>query len=217
LDNRCCRDFRGYRRNDGFLQYFRDMPDSRQAGKVIIRSTGFWCCACWRCWRGARRSFQIARFGERKLARLRRFRPFKDGTPAHDHLGDNFATLDAAAFQPCFVAWAAALTKTRIEVIAVDGKTSRSHRENGANPPIHTVSAFSTRQRLVMGQIAVAENSNEIVAIPALMAIEGAVVTIDAVGCWRAIAPRIIDNNADYILALRGNQTTLHLSLKTAS
>ena len=127
---------------------------------------------------------EIARFGEKKLALLRRFRPFKDGTPAHDHLGDIFATLDSAAFRRCFIAWAAALTNTPAEVIAVDGKTSRrSHRKKGSKQPIHMVSAFAARQRLVMGQIAVAEKSNEIVAIPALldmMAIEGAVVTIDA-------------------------------------
>jgi DDE_Tnp_1-associated/Transposase DDE domain len=172
-----------------FLSYFKDMPDHRQAGKVTIRSMKSCCSACSRCWRGT----DIARFGEKKLDLLRRFRAYRDGTPAHDHLGDIFATLDAQAFQRCFVAWVAALTKTPAEVIAIDGKTlRRSYQKKGSKEPIHMVSAFAARQRLVMGQVAVAEKSNEIVAIPALldMMIEGAVVTIDAMGCQRSIAKK---------------------------
>ncbi len=160
----------------------------------------------------------MARFGEKKLSLLRRFRPFEHGTPAHDHLGDIFATLDAEAFRRCFVAWVSALVKTPAEVIAIGGKTSRrSGSKKNAKEPIHTVSAFAARQRLVMGQIAVTEKSNEIVAIPALldmMAIEGAVVTIDAMGCQRTIARKIKDKKADYILALKGNQGTLHDDVK---
>ena len=149
---------------------------------------------------------------------MRRFRPFEHGTPSHDHLGDIFATLDAEAFRRCFVAWVSGLTNAAAEVIAIDGKTSRrSGSKKNAKGPIHMVSAFAARQRLVLGQIAVDEKSNEIVAIPALldmMAIEGAVVTIDAMGCQRAIAQKIRDKNADYILALKGNQGTLSEDVK---
>ena len=201
-----------------FLQYFKDMPDGRQMGKVIYPLDEILLLCLLAVLAGSEAFTEIARFGERKLALLRRFRPFKDGTPAHDHLGDIFATLDAAAFQRCFVAWAAALTKTPVEVIAIDGKTSRrSYQKKGSKEPIHIVSAFAARQRLVMGQIAVAEKSNEIVAIPALldmMAIEGAVVTIDAMGCQRNIAKKIIDKKADYLIALKGNQGTLHDDVK---
>ena len=144
---------------------------------------------------------------------MRRFRPFADGTPPHDTLGDIFASLDAIAFQRCFVAWVAALTKTPSEVIAIDGKTlRRSYQKKGSKDPIHMVSAFAARQRLVLGQVKVNEKSNEIVAIPALldmMAIEGAIVTIDAMGCQHAIAKQIRDKKADYIIALKGNQGTL--------
>ena len=144
---------------------------------------------------------------------LRRFRPYVNGTPSHDHLGDIFATLDARAFQRCFVAWVAALTNTPAEVIAVDGKTSRrSYQTKGSKEAIHIVSAFAARQRIVLGQVKVNEKSNEIVAIPALldmMSIEGAVVTIDAMGCQRDIAAKIIEKKADYIVALKGNQGTL--------
>ena len=99
------------------------------------------------------------------------------------------------------------------DVIAIDGKTSRRSRgKTTGTHPLHTVSAFAARQRLVLGQVAVTEKSNEIVAIPKLldmMAIEGAVVTIDAMGCQRDIAQKIIDKKADYVLALKGNQGTL--------
>jgi predicted transposase YbfD/YdcC len=201
-----------------FLSYFNDMPDHRQPGKVIYPLDEILLLCLLAVLAGAEAFTDIARFGEKKLDLLRRFRPYKDGTPAHDHLGDIFATLDAQAFQRCFVAWVAALTKTPAEVIAIDGKTSRrSYQKKGSKEPIHMVSAFAARQRLVMGQVAVAEKSNEIVAIPALldmMAIEGAVVTIDAMGCQRNIARKIIDKKADYIIALKGNQGTLHEDVK---
>ena len=162
---------------------------------------------------GAETFADIARFGEKKLSLLRRFLPFRDGTPAHDHLGDIFAVLDAEAFQSCFVSWVASLSGAPADVIAIDGKTSRrSYQKKGAKEAIHMVSAFATRQRLVLGQTKVAEKSNEIIAIPKLLgmlAIEGAIVTIDAMGCQREIAKKIVDNKADYVLALKGNQGSL--------
>jgi predicted transposase YbfD/YdcC len=107
----------------------------------------------------------------------------------------------------------AALTGVPAEVIAIDGKTlRRSYQKKGAKAPIHMVSAFAARQRLVLGQVKVADKSNEIVAIPALldmMTIAGAIVTIDAMGCQRGIAQKIVDSKADYVLALKGNQGTL--------
>ena len=138
---------------------------------------------------GAGTFVDIARFGGEKLSLLRRFRPFRDGTPSHDHLGDIFATLDADAFQRCFVAWAAAVTGLPAGVVAVDGKTVRRSGGKAGKAAIHMVSAFAARQRLVLGQVKVAEKSNEIIAIPKLLdmlAIDGAIVTIDAMGCDRA-------------------------------
>jgi predicted transposase YbfD/YdcC len=162
---------------------------------------------------GAETIVDIALFGDKKLALLRRFRRFRDGTPAHDHLGDILAALDAEQFQRCFVAWVAATTGVPEGVVAIDGKTARrSGRKNRSQPPIHMVSAFAARQRLVLGQVKVAERSNEIIAIPKLLemlAIEGAIVTIDAMGCQRDIAQKIVDKKADYMLALKGNQGSL--------
>jgi predicted transposase YbfD/YdcC len=196
-----------------FLDYFKDLPDVRQPGKVIYPLAEVLLLCLLAVLAGAETFVDIARFGEKKLELLRRFRPFRDGTPSHDHLGDLFATLDAEAFQRCFVAWVAALTGASADVIAIDGKTlRRSYQQKGAKAPIHMVSAFAARQRLVLGQVKVAEKSNEIVAIPqllAMLAIEGAIVTIDAIGCQRDIAAAILAKNADYVLALKRNQGTL--------
>jgi predicted transposase YbfD/YdcC len=196
-----------------FLDYFKDLPDPRQRGKVVYPLDEVLLLCLLAVLGGAETFVDIARFGDTKIGLLRRFRPFRDGTPSHDHLGDIFATLDAAEFQRCFVTWVAALTGATADVIAIDGKTlRRSYQKKGAKAPIHMVSAFAARQRLVLGQVKVAEKSNEIVAIPrllAMMAIEGAVVTIDAIGCQREIADQILHQKADYILALKSNQGTL--------
>ncbi len=196
-----------------FLRYFEDLPDPRQRGKVMYPLDEVLLLSLLAVLAGAETFVDIARFGDKKLELLRRFRPFRDGTPSHDHLGDIFATLDAEAFQRCFVAWVRALIGAPAEVIAIDGKTSRrSYQKTGGKAPIHMVSAFAARQRLVLGQVKVADKSNEILAIPKLldmMAIEGSIVTIDAMGCQRGIAQKILDKKADYVLALKGNQGTL--------
>ena len=196
-----------------FLRHFRDLPDPRQRGKVVYPLDEVLLLCLLAVLAGAETFVDIARFGDKKLELLRRFRPFRDGTPSHDHLGDIFATLEAEQFQRCFVSWVAALTGAPAEVIAIDGKTSRrSYQKMGAKAPIHMVSAFAARQRLVLGQVKVADKSNEIVAIPRLLdmlAIEGAIVTIDAMGCQRDIARKILDKKADYVLALKGNQGAL--------
>ena len=201
-----------------FLDYFKALPDRRQRGKVVYPLDEVLLLALLAVLAGADGFTDIARFGVKKLELLRRFRPFADGTPPHDTLGDIFATLDPHAFQRCFVGWVAALTKTPAEVIAIDGKTlRRSYQKKGAKDPIHMVTAFAARQRLALAQVKVSEKSNEIVAIPALldmMEIECAVITIDAMGCQRAIAKKIGDKKADYIIALKGNQGTLRADVE---
>jgi predicted transposase YbfD/YdcC len=196
-----------------FLSYFKDLRDPRQQGKVEYPLDEILLLCLLAVLAGAETFVDIALFGRKKLGLLRRFRPFAEGTPAHDHLGDILAALDAGQFQRCFIAWVAALTGASEGVIAIDGKTvRRSHHKNSGKAAIHMVSAFAARQRLVLGQIKVAEKSNEIVAIPKLLdmlAIEGAIITIDAMGCQREIAQKIIDKKADYVLALKGNQGSL--------
>ena len=196
-----------------FLDYFKDLPDPRQAGKVIYPLLEVLLLCLLAVLAGAETFVDIARFGEKKLDLLRRFRPFLHGTPAHDHLGDILSVLDAEQFERCFVNWVAALTGAPREVIAIDGKTlRRSGAKKDAQAAVHMVSAFAAHQRLVLGQVRVADKSNEIVAIPKLLdllALEGAVVTIDAIGCQREIARKILEKRADYVLALKGNQGAL--------
>ena len=195
-----------------FLNHFNDMPDPRQRGKVTYPLDEVRLLALLAVLAGAESFVEIARFGEKKLDLLRRFRPFRDGTPSHDHLGDIFAALDAEQFQRCFVAWVAALTGVPVGVVAIDGKTVRRSGGKAGKGAIHMVSAFAASQRLVLGQVKVAEKSNEIIAIPKLLdllAIEGAIVTIDAMGCQRAIARKIIEKKADYVFGLKGNQGSL--------
>ena len=195
-----------------FLRYFKDMPDHRQPGKVEYRLDEILLLALLSILAGAEGFTDMARFGQKKLPLLQRFLPFANGTPSHDHLGDIFASLDPQAFRERFVAWVGALTKAPLDVIAIDGKTSRRSGRKGGKETIHIVSAFAARQRLVLAQTKVNEKSNEIVAIPALLdmlSIEGAIVTIDAMGCQRNIAQKIVDKKADYVLALKGNQGTL--------
>jgi predicted transposase YbfD/YdcC len=196
-----------------FLNHFKELRDPRQPGKVVYPLDEILLLCLLAVLAGSENFTEIALFGEKKLDLLRRFRPFANGTPPHDRLSEVFAALDANAFQRCFAAWVSAITGVPAEAIAIDGKTARrSYQKKGAKDPIHMVSAFAARQRLVLAQVKVAEKSNEIVAIPALLDlvdIQGAVITIDAMGCQRAIAQKIIDKKADYVLALKGNQSTL--------
>ena len=195
----------------GFLEYFRDLPDPRQQGKVDYPLEEILLLCLTAVLAGAEHITDIALFGEKRIELLRRLRPFARGTPRHDHLGDILATLDAEQFQRCFAGWVASRCGVPEGVIAIDGKTSRRTRGKG-KAALHLVSAFAARQRLVLGQAKVADKSNEIVTIPKLLDllhIEGAIITIDAMGCQRDIAQKIIDKQADYILALKGNQGSL--------
>jgi hypothetical protein len=137
------------RRSGRFSEPFQGAERPRQQGKITYPLDEILLLCLVAVLAGAETVVDIALFGCKKRALLRRFRPFKDGTPAHDHLGDILAVLDAEQFQSCFVAWVAALTGVAEGVIAIDGKTSRrSGRKTGGSPPIHMVSAFAARQRL---------------------------------------------------------------------
>ncbi len=196
-----------------FLDHFADLPDPRQLAKVIYPLNEVLLVSLLGVLAGAETFTDIARFGEKKLDLLRRFLPFANGAPAHDRLGEIFAALDSGQFQRCFVAWVSALTGLNAEVIAIDGKTSRRSGSKVAGvDPIHMVSAFAAGRRLVLGQVKVEAKSNEIIAIPHLLdllVLEGATITIDAIGCQRDIARKIIDKKGEYVLALKGNQGTL--------
>jgi len=172
----------------------------------------------------------IAAWGEAHLAFLRRFLPYHHGVPGGRWLNILMNRIDPELFSACFMAWARDLRADAPGLVAIDGKTSRrSHdRSAGKHVPdpdpgaaLHLVSAFATREKLVMGSEAVDEKSNEIVAIPALLerlaasgALEGSLVTIDAIACNPKIAGNIVDAGADYLLAVKGNQPGLHAEIE---
>jgi predicted transposase YbfD/YdcC len=199
-----------------WLEHFESLDDPRQSGKVWYPLDEMLLLCLLAVLAGAESWVEIAEFGKAKLDFLRRYRPFENGTPSHDQLGDLFAALDAEAFQHCFIAWVASpglRSGVGPDIVAIDGKTlRRSYQEGGAKAPIHMISAWSARQRLVLGQAKVAEKSNEITAIPDLLdllTLKDATVTIDAMGCQKEIAKKIKEKAADYVLALKGNQGTL--------
>jgi predicted transposase YbfD/YdcC len=137
------------------------------------------------------------------------------GIPCPDTFRRLFARLDPDAFTHCFTAWVASLRRqTKGEVISIDGKTLRHSFDTAAGQaPIHLISAWASKNRLVLGQLKVDDKSNEIPAIPALLALldlRGGTVTLDAMGCQKEIAQQIQGQKGEYVLALKGNQGTLH-------
>ncbi len=153
-------------------------------------------------------------WGEAHLDFLRQFSEFHYGIPCVDWLRALMNRIDPQLFSACFRAWVAQCWPQRVDLVAIDGKTSRrSHDRKAGTPPLHLVSAFATNTKLVLGQEAVDEKSNEIVAIPVLLEqldLQGALVSIDAMGCNPTIAQAILDRGADYLLAVKNNQPTLH-------
>lgn len=159
----------------------------------------------------------IATWGEAKIEWLRQYLRLANGVPSHDTFGRVFAMLDAKHFEACFVRWVGGLCQgLEGKVVAIDGKTvRRSHRlGQGA---IHLVSAYCGALRVSLGQVKTEAKSNEITAIPELLdalLLKGAVVTIDAMGCQQAIAQKIVQGGADYVLAVKDNQPGLCEALR---
>lgn len=197
-----------------FLKSFANLDDPRQQAKVLYPLEEILLLCLCAVLSGADCWVEVALYGQQRLTFLRRFLPFRHGVPSHDQLGIVFARLDAQPFQGCFIAWVERFTEAVRGVVAIDGKTLRRSFDHAAGQgPIQMISAWSERQRLVLGQQQVADKSNEITAIPKLLELlelQGAVVTLDAMGCQRAIAEQIVAQGADYVLGLKGNQGTLH-------
>ena len=162
---------------------------------------------------------EIADWGETHVDFLRGLSEFHFGVPCEDWLRALMNRIDPALFRACFEAWVAERWPGAPGLVALDGKTSRGSRDDGAGRrALHMVSAFATDRNLVLGQEAVDEKANEIVAIPLLLArlaVDAALVTIDAMGCNRGIAQSILDANADYLLAVKDNQPTLHAEIES--
>ena len=164
---------------------------------------------------GADEWVAMEEYGNAKRAWFDTFLDLPHGIPSHDTFGRVFAALDPDQFERCFLAWVqSTVALTDGAVIACDGKTARRSHDRGAGKAaIHMVSAWASAARLVLGQVATAEKSNEITAIPALLdmlLLHGCIVTIDALGCQTEIAAQIVDKGADYVLALKENQDTTY-------
>lgn len=195
------------------LDQFSSLDDPRQGWKVVYPLPEILLSVLCATMAGAEDFVEVERWANRKLEFLRRFLPFSRGIPSHDTLNDVLNALPADAFSACFVSWVESLRDGDPEIVAIDGKTSRrAHNRGKGQNPLHLVSAWASRQRLVLGQQACQEKSNEITAIPALLErleLTGALVTIDAMGCQTKIARAIRDKGADYLLTLKDNWPAL--------
>jgi DDE_Tnp_1-associated/Transposase DDE domain len=183
------------------LDHLATLKDPRQAAKVTYPLAEIMLLTLSATIAGADDFVETVLWGEEHLDFLRGFYPYADGIPSHDTLRDVFAALDPELFKACFLAWVEDLRDDDPDIVAIDGKTSRCSRDRrkGRNP-LHLVSAWAARQRIVLGQQATEEKSNEIVAIPLLLKhldLKGALVTIDAMGTQTEIARTIRDGGGD--------------------
>src|SRR3984957_1165041 len=205
------------------LEHFSKLSDQRESwrvmyplAEVLLLLTCATICSC--------DDFdEIAAWGKSHLSFLRRFSEFHFGIPSERWLRDLVNRIDPLLFGRCFESWIAALWPDRHDLIAIDGKTSRrTHDQRKGLKALHTLSAYATSARLVLAQLSVPEKTNEITAIPDLLdelaetkQLKGALVTIDAMGCQVEIANKIIAHEADYLLALKGNQPTLEADVES--
>ena len=195
------------------VDHFGSLKDPRVTGRtrhklvdiLVIAICGVIC--------GADDWSSIADFGKAKETWFRGFLELPNGIPSHDTFGRTFSLLSPEAFRESFLCWIRSLTDVFEGLVAIDGKTlRRSHNRRDGTAAIHMVSAWASENGLVLGQVKTDEKSNEITAIPQLLralSIKGCLVTIDAMGCQKAIAKQIIDQGGDYLLALKGNQSKL--------
>ena len=196
---------------DNLMAHFSKIDDPRCAGKIEHRLMDVLVIAVCATIAGAESWEDMALYGCSKEAWLRGFLPLTNGIPSHDTFRRVFMLIDPDAFARCFTAWAASMGSVPDrEIVAIDGKSLRgSFAPVEGLGPLHIVSAWASERGLALGQTQVSGKSNEITAIPDLLdmlAIEGSVVTLDAMGCQRAIAEKIRACGADYLIALKANQ-----------
>ena len=202
---------------DGLLRFFRAVPDPRAANArhpmATVLSIAVMAVLC-----GAEGWAAVQAWAELNLDWLATFLDLPHGVPSHDTFDRVFGLLDPPAFERCFAAWTAALVGNAGGLfVAVDGKTlRRSWRRAWGKTPVHMVGAFASANGVVLGQVATDAKSNEITAIPKLLAtleLAGLTVTIDAMGCQREIAGQIRRQGGHYVLAVKDNQPALHAAV----
>jgi predicted transposase YbfD/YdcC len=197
------------------LNHFSTLPDPRMERTKrhkLLDIIGLAICAviC-----GADGWEAIEEYGKTKEAWLRQFLELPHGIPSHDTIRRVFTRLSPSAFQAGFHSWIQAIAQQFPgQIVSIDGKTlRRSYDRHDHKAALHMISAWASKNQLILGQLKTSDKSNEITAIPALLdllTVEGCIVTIDAMGCQTAIAEQIVDQGGDYVLALKGNQGTIH-------
>jgi predicted transposase YbfD/YdcC len=196
-----------------FVACFADLEDPRESNArhdlhemLLIALCAVLC--------GAEDCSDMALFGRAKETFFREFLRLRHGIPSHDTFSRLFRHLDPVAFHGCFLGFMRRFAETVQGVVAVDGKSlRRSFDRATGQSPLHLVCAWAVEPRLVLGQLAVEDESNEITAVPqllALLSLQGRIVTADALHCQRAIADQVVQQGGDYVLALKGNQGRLH-------
>ena len=201
-----------------FIDHFSDVSDPRRGEPVYpLQNILFIAICAVIC--GADDFVAIARFGRRRKDWLAKFLDLSAGIPSHDRFNAILAQIRPDQFEKCLLNWITSLQDVSDgQIVAIDGKTlRRSYDKASSKSAIHMVSAWATKNHISLGQVVVDAKSNEITAIPKLLElieISGALVTIDAMGCQTEIAAKIVDAQADYCLAVKGNQPTLHNGLE---
>lgn len=201
------------------IKHFSSIPDPRIDRRKRHKLNDIFFITLCAVICGADDWVSIELFGESKKAWFTEVLKLENGIPSHDTFGNVFAVIDTERFSECFSRWAADLAElSEDEIIAIDGKCLRRSMDTASSrAAIHMVSAWATQNQLVLGQQKVDDKSNEITAIPKLLMklnITGTVVTMDAMGCQTKVAEQIVDQGADYLLSLKGNQGHLHEDVK---
>jgi len=215
LEFYCVEYFPGAQVNCSLIEHFSSLKDPRIERKKLHQLMDILVFTVCATLSGAEGWEDIEEFGHSKREWLRQFVPLKNGIPSHDCIAYVISRLSPEGFQRCFMNWIEAMQEEMPnEVVAIDGKTARRSYDRRRNKnSLHMVSAWGCANGLVLGQEATEEKSNEITAIPKLLALlelRGCIVTLDAMGCQRAIAEQVIEQGGDYSLGLKGNQSALH-------
>ena len=202
---------------DGFTAVFEDLDDPRTGNAARHSLLEILLIALCTVLCGGQTAVDMAEFAEAKEEFLREFLTLENGLPSHDTFSRIFRLLDPEQFSGCFGRFMARFAAEH-GVIAIDGKVSRrSFDRASGKSALHMVSAWGCEERLVLAQVATDTKSNEITAVPKLLAmlsLKGSIVTVDALNCQRAIAQQIVDQGGDYALALKGNQGSLHADIR---